>query len=163
MTEKLPRKIPDWLENRGATQEEYDALLKTRELLADGCLTHRNTFSVPDDPKKPGFNMDTTCDVVTDHSCGTVACIGGWMSLHMNGGTDRMAEGMSPTKKQENDSDQYVAHGGCGRAFYDLFFPGYELDYSSITQKQAVQAIDNFIMNRGDPGWMSIVKRRRKW
>jgi hypothetical protein len=138
------------------TPKEYDALLKTRKLLADGEIKF---FDVDRDYLAPGqyFSMDIA---QTGRECGTVCCIGGWMKRLMcsHVPTDRevwnyvAAYHSKPLYKlfwplrDENGADMYDDWGDP----YD--FPTHLIDPT-----YAVEAIDNFFRT-SDPNWPCVLK-----
>lgn len=75
-------------EQLGITDQEYDALIKVKEFLA----TIENPRDVQSEypiqnfdklpPQQAKFNMRNP---VEKYDCGTACCIGGWMSLYMQG------------------------------------------------------------------------------
>src|SRR4051812_3709046 len=68
------------------TKEEYIALIKTKELLKDKIPAVQDLDSevgfVFNEPLSPRFNMSNH---VKTYSCGTACCIGGFVSLIMQG------------------------------------------------------------------------------
>lgn len=136
------------------TEEEYAALLKTREQIASGCVIHQNAspgHEVPEDIEGAGFNMATTG---MSHSCGSIACIGGWMRINM--ALDRgLIE--SPLSWIGTKLAQDYVYSKETTPIGRLFFPS-EIRADSwwdITPEQAVQAIDNFL-ETGKPRWAKI-------
>ena len=128
-------------EELGITEEELDALIKVRDGLSSGCFTHVDGYDEP--PVKYGFNMV----IAGNHgSCGTVACIGGWMAIVMSSKMD------DPLSLDVNDMKRYVSSN---MALERLFYPPVSLYYSTITPDQAALAIDNFLAT-GDPRWKDI-------
>lgn len=148
-----PKNVPSHLVSKGVSQKNYEALLEARELIANECVKH-------DDGgdgwrEKTGFNMNKTC---TTHSCGTVACIGGWMGLSLYGANDLISAGMKPTHNQIRRTRDFVEDGGDRGEFYDLFYPPSSLYYDHIENSEAVKAIDNFIQT-GHPDWEKVCGR----
>lgn len=138
-------------EELGIQVWEYDALLQVRDLLATGKIEHnrdllRRSKDVETRPTKRIFNMEITHDP-DRWACGTVGCIGGWVwALHKN--DDRAVGGPEYVKGHE--------YGGpLGRLYYPKL-PGGVAAYKSITPKQAVIAIDNFLTT-GNPDWKAVV------
>lgn len=157
-------------ERRGISLAELGALLGTRELIARGYLKHRaapytgGTWSNLDFDKLAGrvgsehvFNMGIACK--TNTSCGSVQCIGGTMGWLMG--------------KTTAEADMYV-HSVNGYAdlpggppLANLFYPPNYVSasrrsqryqgYNTITSKQALQAIDNWL-KFGQPKWHKILK-----
>ena len=109
------------------------------------------------------------------YECGTVACIGGWLSLHLQG-VDISQRLVSLTPKQVDTSDKYVNAFGqaenreghepgarAGEALSILFYPPEQdrkgntiLDMETVTPAQAAKAIRNFLES-GDPKWAEVV------
>lgn len=126
----------------GVSQREYDALVKVRNGLASGCFVHVEYYDELDETEpsrfedKRIFNMDTSAST---SSCGTVACIGGWMKTIM-----------SP-KATNDEINDYVCDADT-RTLGPLFFPPSNVDMHTVTTEQAVLAIDNFLTT-GRPDW----------
>lgn len=132
-------------------QEEYDALVKVRNGLASGCFVHVevNSFGKPIGEHAPmGFNM-SSCGA--HGSCGTVACIGGWMQVIMQGKTS------NPVEVDSRLQNNYVHFGGSTGSLKELFFPPCGV-MDTVTTEQAVEAIDNFLTT-GSPDWWSVTGR----
>jgi hypothetical protein len=136
---------------------EHEALLAVRELLDDKKLQHTH-YQSSHALKKPGFNMDTTA---RQYDCGTVACVGGWMSLFEQAGFQKKY-----TPEQFSVADDYVSDWRSA-ALHELFYPGYDstgsrlalnafISFSKIKQHHAVKAIDNFL-ETGHPDWAELV------
>ena len=118
------------------TPTERETLIKVRNGLASGDYVH-----VQDERPAHGkrvFDMD-----VASKTCGTVACIGGWMAMDM---------GLKTVIEVSN----YVSSGGHESDMRGLFFPDIDGNFSRITPAQAVQAIDNFLQGE-DPCWEEIL------
>jgi hypothetical protein len=156
-------------EQLGITPEELLALRQVRELLTKQQLHHdERIYSA----QGLAFNM-STCG--RDTECGTVACIGGWMHILM--------EGTKPNEQgfylvDADHAQQYVCKMASAPLF-PLFFPIYadaelhisqalvpegvkllDVSFKPITSEMAIQAIDNFLTT-GKPDWWSIVKDHR--
>lgn len=168
------------------TQPEFDALIKVRDLLRAEVIHHDKhdaeiTFDreVDDTGRDvPLFNMATAA---ATYECGSVACIGGNMSLIMQG-VRLTSERIGLTFEQANIADSYVfSHRPSTiglpssnsrkrhRGLTALFYPR-ELgtmsednvdtvsDWERITPAAAVDAIDNFL-ETGDPKWEDVGRK----
>jgi hypothetical protein len=139
----------------GISQRHLDALLWVRKKLASGELRHytvdefykcrhafENGIADLEDHNSEGphaFNMREARDQ-TD--CGTVACIGGWMTIQLN---------LTGDDKEWFDLWE-------NRVLDDLFRPCCGIDWDDITVEQAIRAIDNFtIHSPGMPRWCDAV------
>lgn len=90
--------------------------------------------------------FDMSCTGTKGRLCGSVGCIGAWMSLHMQGKHE------NPTTAAMNKASIYVMDRGFeayeDNPLQDLFFPpSYEK-----TPKQAIKVIDKFL-NTGKVRW----------
>jgi hypothetical protein len=131
------------------SREEFDALMWVREELASGRLRHVYPDGRYGEHGVGAFNMAEWSDA--DSDCGTVCCVGGWMSKKMQ---------LSNWQEVKLSSNKVLA---------PLFFPNYleapqyvemlaaKKVWLDITPTQAVQAIDNFVEN-GDPRWAEILE-----
>lgn len=134
------------------TEEEYEALKQVRCLLDTGNI--------------PGENFDMA-KMHDTNSCGTVACIGGWMSILME--TEQPENLFSSGEKLDPKTDPnasclfVMSHGPC----HDLFYPNimskgtswYDWERISLfSREHAVEAIDNFL-ETGYPKWREIYQR----
>lgn len=135
--------------NRGLSFAELGALLGTRALIAEGYMEHsRDTRNIPGDQHI--INMSISCNV---EGCGSIGCIGGTMAMIM---------GMRATQAAQYVHNQGLAVGPYNHRDPDrdplrnLFFPPREYEYRTITPKQMVAAIDNFI-NTGNADWETIL------
>lgn len=129
-------------------QEELDALLAVRNSLALGCLKHEPNYnehmfipSASDDAPRL-FNMLSGGEIRT---CGTIACIGGWMDVALkhrapNSHIDRLNTVLSPMSDRPIDA---------------LFYPSSRIPWNELDTEMAVKAIDNFL-EIGDPLWEEI-------
>lgn len=109
------------------TEAEHIALQAVAAGLASGFYRH----FVSEDKYKPQgkcFNMDVSFD---DNSCGTVACIGGWVGLEM---------GKSPYS-----AHNYVMLIEEDHSLYDLYFPTKIKIWDEITPAIAAEAIYQFL------------------
>ncbi len=136
-------------EKLGLSFQEYGALLATREMLKRKDIVHI-TQEGGQNGKAHVFNMNHTGS--KNDACGTISCIGGTMAFIM---------GENP--------DNYVSTGGLNLGLQELFFPDYDrkkgghshdILYETISAKQAVKAIDNYL-KYGSPRWRSILSRRQ--
>jgi hypothetical protein len=121
---------------KNMTPIERAALIEVRNGLVRGDYVHIDDDQI--DNNERIFNME-----VMASPCGTVACIGGWMATHME------------LVRHESILD-YVKRGGFEGDLRKLFYPTVGGEMSRITTGQAVQAIDNFLMD-GKPRWRKIV------
>ena len=106
-------------------------------------------------PKTPirGFNMGTTgydpgYTVISDgpaKSCGSVACIGGWVCI-VNGW--RIPDGF--------ELDEQCPSSALRR----LYFPCAVKDWDDITPTEAAAALRNYLVT-GDPAWDKVVPAER--
>lgn len=148
------------------TQEEYDALLWVREKLASGKIEHSSHVRAHDGGVHNMFNMSVAS---APYSCGTVACIGGWMSLKMQDVADAAIEDNLKLRwittahannyvgSYAGDNEHREANGRDGRSQLGrLFYPKETLAWDPITPAQAVRAIDNYL-ETGQPRWEEIV------
>ena len=114
----------------GVTAEEHTALIAVLGMLERGELVHSSrNHSIPD-----GFNMGTC-----GYSCGTTACIGGWVAALVG-----------------KDQVNYVHSHFCGSPIRSLYWPNKdgipEDKYSGITPAQAAFALRSFL-STGKPNW----------
>jgi hypothetical protein len=133
------------------TDEEYTALIQVKEVLLNEVVLEEAL----DNKRKTNnlFNMEQACK--TDGGCGTVACIGGWMSIIMQRVQPTAKGFYKLTNEQELISHSYVSKKDHTRdPIRELFYPGpIDSDYwGQITTRMAVDAIENFLTT-GDPNW----------
>lgn len=134
------------------TQEELDALLWTREMLATSKVEHVCQY-------KPAcvhaignvFNMDFPFDY---SSCGSAGCIAGWMAIKLCS--------IKPTKKgvyigtekaKERAKELCWDHGG---PIHRLFVPRDAASFDWLTTDHAVHAINTFL-ETGKAEWPARV------
>jgi hypothetical protein len=137
----------------GISSAEHAALLKVKDVLADipmpvnlESLDHvRRRAGVTNSPVK--FNM---IDAKAEYECGTAFCIGGFMKLAM---LRKPFDAVTLTDDEVTGIRNYVYQSFGG--LRELFFPPELVSYRSITQAQALQAIENFLTT-GDPSWDAI-------
>lgn len=117
------------------TDAEREALLRVRMKLEKGVYRHCITYRQVGDNRaertdKPLFNMAVALE---RHECGQVGCIGGWMAVEMG----------------LEDAEGYVGgqdgDGTCSAGLYKLFFPPDTKEWSALSVKQAMRAIDNYL------------------
>lgn len=144
---KPKRKTADEL---GLTTKQYRALVWTRNQLATEAISHKERA-------RNGFNMAAVCMARYDasgHSCGTIACIGGWMALRLCG--IRPTNGVYLTNGREHEiSAMMDLLGARVRVLHNLFYPhdiNYYGNYVNVTNAQAVTAIDNYLLT-GKVDW----------
>lgn len=104
-----------------------------------------------------GFAMNYGASMVDEpkaYNCGCAACIGGHMSLAMQG-QDTM--GTCFTKEALEIADRYVTDREYHAVLGQLFYPRviYSKDWSQITARMAAEAIEN-VLTIGRPKWKSI-------
>jgi hypothetical protein len=137
------------------TEKERDALIWLREELRSGRIRHG---------ERGGFDIDIPCGIVVDDNddiCDTVACIGGWMWIHMHGINPTAAGKWLISREQEMAASEYVTRYGIKHSLLHLFYPPLTADYDSVTPQQAADAIDNFL-HCGDPEWEHVLKEQRR-
>lgn len=133
----------------GISLKALGALLATRAMLEYGVLEFNGSATLV--PDRNIFNMQTFGE---QHECSAVGCIGGYMTFL----TDR--------------HHHYLGIGGDDTpdAMSELFFPDREapwvMEFHTITLKQSIQAIDNYLTT-GHARWDKVLpeqprKRRRK-
>lgn len=145
-------------EQLNITQKEYDGLLWVRDLLKSKKLVYIDDDEFPEG--RNAFNMSLGHK---RYECGSVACVGGWVWVHMN--LDKVVQSGGPefgfyevTEWQASNAHDYVYNPTSGR-LSDLYFPPSHINYESITAEQAVEAIDNFLRS-GEPDWEGIWEER---
>jgi hypothetical protein len=139
----------------GITKEEYRVLPKVRALLLKRSTVHDMDEKCP---AEHGFNMAVDVRI---KECGTTRCIGGWMHYFMYAARDltppctagiyvvsRRSIALHPLFMPLEDANR--------DRMLDKSGEPYEFDWKLITNKQAVQAIDNFMLT-GNPDWVSIL------
>lgn len=126
--------IPEWV---------WRALQEVKRGLEDGTLVHIVGSSTTD---RKLFDMAVIAK--ESKTCGTVACIGGWV----------YALGMGARGGWTIHADAFVGsvREDYGDNLGDLFIPpspwGYGRDYDEITPAQAALAIGNYL-EHGEPRW----------
>jgi hypothetical protein len=158
-------------EQLGIKQEEFDGLVKLREFFSkesrptviDDDLQNVEEF-LDDEVVRTimGFSMGYGAAVVGDesadaYSCGCAACIGGHLSLVMQG-ADVSASCF--TKDGLIEANNYVVSQEGHPTLDNLFYPReiYTDDWNRITPKLAADAIDNYLTH-ASPLWKSIAIR----
>lgn len=132
-------------EKLGLSFAEFGALLGTREMLKSGALTFAKGQSCPVAGKHL-FNMSVASET---RECGSVGCIGGTMGQIM---------GMEPYMAEQFVYKQMRGEPDARPKLTKLFFGPEKLDLETVTVKQAIKAIDNFIKT-GDPKWAKVVRK----
>jgi hypothetical protein len=119
----------------GVTPSDYDALLRTREILSE--------------PLPDGLGFDMGMFLNTYHVCGTACCIGGYMRLTtVSDGIDRAANG------KVNSFSMIGARLDNEDPFDALFYPNVGMrPYAEMTPPVAVQAIDHFLSGNVKDPW----------
>jgi len=139
-------------EELGITEEEFKNLLIVKSLLDSGSLTYY--YEETDSPFR--FDMNTTSSG-NEYECGSVACIGGWVSFFMQGNKFSKESIM---KIDHVIADNYV-NMDKSPPLEKLYFPeleDYDINdfYEAITPVEASQAIQNFL-ETGNPKWDSVL------
>lgn len=139
-------------DKRKITFAELGALLGTRTMIANNLIVHvpdpDNMAEQLDGRMEEGehlFTMEITCK---SEGCGSIGCIAGTMALIMGIGVPA-----TYVSKHFHDPEFNT------RPIAKLFYPPQRYDYSKITPKQAVKAIDNFL-EYGNPKWASILGKK---
>jgi len=126
------------------TPKEHAALITVMGWLKDGSL-HEGTGG--------GFDMSDACGF---SDCGTVACIGGWVSISIQGFA---VEAELIPYAIRSSASQYVWEG-YSKALDQLYYPReVYVDWETITASEAATAIANFLTS-GDPSWDFVVAER---
>jgi len=113
------------------SSKERAALLQVRDQLRSGRLP----YLLSGDLDRKGlescryFNMGIEFN--TQHSCGTVGCIGGWMT-HI----------LYPAADEEQIQHEMTCLMRREPILEELFYPSNRADYGLITPEQAVKAIN---------------------
>jgi len=166
------------IEELGIKQWEYDSLLKVR-----GNLVLESMMHVLDKDLARGhaFNMGYTGSPATEldekgneADCGTVCCIGGWMKVIEQKWTPNEKGFIPLDYERQNLVENYVseAEGELHALFYPLMSMDdysrgnwydevyengfYHVEYSKITPRQAVDAIDNYL-ETGSANWFQVL------
>ncbi len=138
----------------GLSEKERMALIQTRRMLLDDSVPY------PAEYGKPGFNMNYEA---RRFDCGAACCIGGHMSLIMQGAMPD--NGVFKLNRPQSDiAASYVRDKKEGHKIGKLFYPEelYDIDHKlarswhKITPEMAIAAIDSFLMT-GKPNWKSAV------
>ena len=128
-------------EQLGITQAEYEALLSVRDDLANGRLCHislKKLEALMESADYDWYESDATMFNMHEWSCGTAACIGGWMELKL-GNRGYFASDHRQSEKSLND------------LFYK--FPGFNSQDKDPTPEEAVRAIDRYLTNGPKNPW----------
>lgn len=94
------------------------------------------------------------------YECGTAACIGGHLSLHMQGfDTTGNSFPMSALMRADNYVNDFGAWAADPTVLDRLFYPnGLTFGaYDKITPEMAAQAIENALID-GTPGWTTVFR-----
>ncbi|TNC14888.1 hypothetical protein FF100_04735 [Methylobacterium terricola] len=138
----------------GLSEEELNALIQTRRMLAEAKIGHAPGEGMA------GFNMNYQAK---RWDCGAACCIGGHMSLLMQGVPS--SDGVFVlTREEAITAGDYVNRREFDHVLSPLFFPREleELDndigglWDKITPEMAVRAIDSFLLT-GNPNWIVAV------
>lgn len=155
------------LSELGITEEELDALLATREILALGVKVGEAGFdmSTPIDRTNKNHTADPVVTGLPEgktYHCGSALCIGGWMKLIMLNVMPAKDGNLWITDEQETKISNYVYNEKIHYPIFKLFYPDHDFGprwspaFESITKEQAVKAIDNFLAF-ADPKWNEIL------
>lgn len=148
-------------EELGISPELFEALKRVRYGLANNLMRHVPYEDEIEIPRRFNFNMAYSGREA--YNCGTIACIGGWAYIIMNGTRDH-----DGTYKYDNKAVSDFVYRPPTPQLRDLFFPGSQngrdevnwgvnkYNYKTITPEQAVKAIDNYL-NTGDANWQEIL------
>lgn len=131
----------------GITADEYEALLWVRRSLSDGTIPEER------------FDLGTTYQREA-RNCASVACIGGWMCMHMLRHacpkTRLHLLRKRPGGAIDHNVHEYVhEHPRLKRLFF-LFDRNHQYNYPDVTAAHAVRAIDN-LLTTGDPDWNGVM------
>ena len=122
------------------TDETYEAAVRVLGRLERGELAyHDRTGRFLDMPPVQGEMLAMSVTHV-DHSCGTVACLGGWIAVEMG-----------IPKHLIHD----FVYEAAPYAMHRLFFPP-EDEMTRVTPEMAAQALRNYL-SAGDPGWREVL------
>ncbi len=153
----------------GISVEEFDGLIAIMNHLRDSHIIHASTGTdmaswidvAPDEvvQTRIGFNMGvptgTNSKTKREYDCGCVACIGGHLSLYLQG-VNVLSASLEPVilePKHTEVANNYVIKREYNSPFSDLFYPkNLSQDWDGITPATAAQAIENFLTS-GDPNW----------
>ncbi len=156
------------------TKEEYNALLKTMEHLethqppmaadagyGNDSLDYFN-IDKPEVETRIGFNMGYEARLVKTQKfeCGAVACIGGHMSLHMQG-VPALSDG--PIRLTDGQARQALLYVNIerSRALKPLFFPDQKIigsaAWGTIRPDTAAHAIRGFLTTGGADWHQALV------
>lgn len=160
------------------TAEEHAGLIQIMEHFRSRPPEHvrSQNYLSEQDFKEPragtlGFTMDYplaavvpgTEDEVNPYHCGTVACIGGHLSLHLQGLPVTAAQTFEITPEHQAVADQYVMERQYGSPLSPLFYPPVGEIYSGcwhrLTPVAAADAIENFLKT-GKPAWAEVSAAR---
>ena len=162
----------------GISEAERAGLIKVRDYLrGPGAGTFEpeqnwDDDAAPYDEARLMFNMGETCSA---YECGTVACIGGSLSLALEGillrpslivGAGEQSRANAYVRKHyvggSPEGAEPFLHDPRMRPIYDaapgiakLFYPRPIEDWDGINTADAADAIDNFLAI-GDPLWSAI-------
>jgi hypothetical protein len=127
---------------------EYKALIQVADMLESGMITHQPSVIHPLTPI--GFNMMFSVRV---NECGTVCCIGGWVSVLMQGNLPN-TEGVYHFNKHE--VSDYVTAERPPHGLHELYYPKGDVNrWPLITADMAVKAIRNYL-ETDRPSWNKV-------
>lgn len=125
----------------GLEQEEWVALITTLTLLEHGVIVHvpeRHHDIRAKGPKRQVFNMGVW---QSSTQCGSVMCIGGSAEYF----------GKLEMRQLNNKADDLAQAGN--RALYELFYPGLQIAYDTLTAKQGAKALRHYLKTGRDDSW----------
>lgn len=128
-------------EQRRVTLPELLALLGVRSAIDSGLITGARGRQTH------GLNMNLS--YMSIGSCGSVACIGGYMALVLGKKPERYVAGRYSGLREQGHPDV------CSEPLIDLFFPDAVIGWDRITPTHCVQAIDNWLAH-GNPLWRRV-------
>lgn len=133
-------KTPKTAAEHGISERELDALHWFRTQLATGALKGLTEDQLFDNRTAKGTYFNIGVSMLSEHRCGTVGCIGGWMATHMGMSEFSASDYVDRFLKPESP-------------FYGLFWPMLRVYDSERydTPEQAVAAIDRWLEGERDP------------
>lgn len=156
----MTKRVQSLHEKRGVSFAELGAVYAVQAMLKANVLVYES-LEIEHDPGKHVINMGTACDRAED--CGSIACIGGTMGLVM--GLDQPASktyvaGADVCEDERRVYTNDLQYGKTIRspALANLFYPPDKYDFTTITKRQMLLAIQNWL-DTGRAGWSKILTR----
>lgn len=149
----------------GITTAEHRALIQVAEIIGASPYIGDRTIRDFEDNKEPkrglGFNMSF---IAQAWDCGTSCCIGGHVSLLMQG-VDMTDEHPLVTAEQREIAEKYVFRSDTdsrdgGNALTPLYYPAFDV-MDDARPVDAIHAIRNFLTT-GKPRWRAVINERRQ-